>query len=120
MDPATILKLIIVSSVVLIVVSIGMNVRPGTALRFLKDPVPASKAMLAMFVAMPLFVLLVTSLFPLEPAVRVALVALSLSPMPPILPRKEVKLGAGMDYAIGIQVTAMVTALVAAPLFILI
>lgn len=119
MDPATILKLIIVASVVLIVTSIGMNVAPGTALRFLKNPVPVSKAMLAMFVAMPLFALLVTWLLPLEPAVRVALLALAVSPMPPVLPRKEVKLGADMDYAIGIQVAAMLTALVAAPIFIL-
>jgi BASS family bile acid:Na+ symporter len=117
MDPVTLLKLAIVTSIVLIVVSIGMHVPQGTALRFLKDPAPASKAMLAMFVAMPLFTLLVTWLLPLEPPVRIALLALSLSPMPPILPRKEAKEGASMDFAIGIQVAAMVTALVAAPLF---
>jgi bile acid:Na+ symporter, BASS family len=118
MDPASILKLIIVSSVVLIVVSIGMNVRPGTALAFLKSPIPVSKAMLAMFVAMPLFTLLITWWLPLENSARIALLALSVSPMPPLLPRKEVKLGADMEYAIGIQVAAMITALVAAPLFV--
>lgn len=119
MDAATILKLVIVTSVVLIVASIGMSTRLGTAVGFLRDPAPASKAMLAMFLAMPLFTLLVTWLLPLEQPVRIALLALSLSPMPPILPRKEVKVGASMEYAIGIQVLAAATAVIAAPLFIL-
>jgi len=118
MDPASILKLIVVASVVLIVVSIGMSTKPGTAIAFLKSPVPVSKAMLAMFVAMPLFTLLITWWLPLEDSARIALLALSVSPMPPLLPRKEIKLGADMEYAIGIQVAAMVTALVAAPFFV--
>jgi BASS family bile acid:Na+ symporter len=119
MDAATLLKLFILSSVCLIVLSIGMQTRPGTAIEFLKDPLPVSKALIAMFVAMPLFTLLVTQALPLERPVRVALLALSLSPMVPLLPRKEVKLGATYDYAIGLQAAASVASLVAAPLFIL-
>lgn len=119
MDAAALLKLVILTSVMLVVASIGMSTRQGTALGFLKDPAPVSKAMLAMFVAMPLFTLLVTWALPLDPAVRIALLALAISPMPPVMPLTQAKVGADTEYAIGIQVAACATALAAAPLFIL-
>lgn len=119
MDLVTLTKLVMGVSVVLVVVSVGMSTNPGTALRLLKQPAMVLKAMLAMFVAMPLFTLLVTWMLPLETDVRIALLALSLSPMPPVMPVTQVKLGADFDYAIGIDLAATVTALATAPLFIL-
>lgn len=120
MDPAVLLKFALVGSIGLIVFSVGLGVAPGTIAGFLKDPRPAARAMLAMFVAMPLFVLLVGFVFPVAPAVLAALLALSISPMPPVLPKKEQKAGAGLDYALGIQVTATFLSLAAAPLWILV
>lgn len=120
MDPVVLLKSALVGSIALIVFSVGLGVAPGTIAGFLKDPRPAARAMLAMFVVMPLIVLGVTSVFPVTPAVLAALLALSISPMPPILARKEQKAGAEFDYAIGIQVVATFLSLVAAPLWILV
>lgn len=119
MDAAKLVNLVVITSVVLVVVSIGMSTSPGTAVRLLRSPATVSKAMFAMFVAMPLFTLLVTWVLPLETDVRIALLALSLSPMPPVMPVTQKKVGASFDYAIGIDVAATVTALAMAPLFIL-
>ncbi len=119
MDPATLLKLAVVGSIVLIVLSIGLSAPPGSIRTGFGQPAAIGRAMLSMFVALPLVALLVTWALPLDPAARVALLALAVSPMPPILPMKESKLGGGMDYALAIQVAASVTALVAAPLLIL-
>lgn len=119
MDLATLTKLMMGTSVVLVVVAIGMSTSPGTALHLLKSPVTVLKAMFAMFVAMPLFTLLVTWVLPLETDVRIALLALSLSPMPPIMPVTQAKLNADFDYAIGVDLAATVTALATAPLLIL-
>lgn len=119
MDPAQILKLAIVGSIVLIAFSIGLARPPGTILRGLSDTGGNARAMLAMFVALPLFTLLLTWLLPMDPSARVALLALSVSPMPPILPLKERKLGGSLDYALSLQVVASVVALLAAPLMLI-
>ncbi|WP_416907389.1 MAG: bile acid:sodium symporter family protein [Polymorphobacter sp.] len=120
MDPASILKLAIVGSIVLIVLAIGLSAPPGSIRAGFRDPGAILRAMLAMFVALPAVALGVSWLLPLDPPVRVGLLALAVSPMPPILPAKEQKLGGGLDYALAIQMAASVTALVAAPLLILI
>lgn len=120
MDPASILKAAIVGSIVLIVLAIGLSAPPGSIRAGFRDPGAIARAMLAMFVALPAVTLLVTWLLPVDPPARIALLALAVSPMPPILPMKEQKLGGGIDYALAIQVAASVTALVAAPLLILI
>lgn len=120
MDAALLLKTALVLSIALMVFSVGLGTAPGTIASFLKDPRGAGRAMLAMFVAMPLFVLALSFILPIQPAVLAALLALSISPMPPILPRKEQKIGAAMEYALGIQVCATFLSLLAAPLWILV
>jgi BASS family bile acid:Na+ symporter len=120
MEATSLVKLAIVGSIVLLVLAIGMAAPPGVLRVGFRDPSRIGRAMLAMFVVVPAFTLLVVWLLPLEPAARVALLALAVSPMPPMLPMKEQKLGGTIDYALAIQVAASVTALVAAPLFILV
>jgi BASS family bile acid:Na+ symporter len=72
--------------------------------------------MVAMFLFFPMFALAVTWIIPLDPAARIALLALAVSPMPPILPIKEQKLGGELDYVLAIQLAASLVALAAAPL----
>lgn len=120
MDPASLIKFAIVGSIILIVLAIGLSAPPGSIRAGFRNPGAIARAMLAMFVAMPAFTLFITWLLPLEPAARIALLALAVSPMPPILPAKEQKLGGTMDYALSIQVAASVTALLAAPVLLLI
>lgn len=120
MEPALIVKLAAVLSIVLIVLSIGLGSTLGTGVRFLRDnPGQAARAMLAMFVAVPLFVLLVTWLVPLERPVRLALLALAVAPMPPILPRKQTKVGGENDFIAGLLLVAPLVAIVVTPLFIM-
>lgn len=120
MEPVVLVKIALVLSIALIVFSLGLAVEPGSLRAFLREPGAAARAMLAMFVAMPLFVLLLSQIFALKPAMLVALAAISVSPMPPILPRKEAKVAGDMSYALGIQVSATFLSLVAAPLWILV
>ena len=49
----------------------------------------------AMFVVMPVTALILARAFHLHPAVKIALVALALSPLPPTFPRKAIKQGGG-------------------------
>lgn len=118
MDPATILKLVLVGAIWLIVISIGLRARPVDALLLVRSPALGGRAMLAMFVAVPVFVLVMTAVLPLDRGVRAALLALAMSPMPPILPSKEIKAGGDADYAIGLQVLATVVSILVIPVLL--
>jgi BASS family bile acid:Na+ symporter len=76
------------------------------------------RAILAMNVLMPLFVVALVLVFRthLSPAVKIALVALSVSPIPPLLPKKLVKKGGTGSYAIGLLTAAALLAIIFVPL----
>lgn len=78
------------------------NVRDATYL--FRTPGELVHALLAMNVLMPIFTIVLISLFDLNPAVKIALVALSVSPIPPLLPNKIVKEGGTDSYSIGLLV----------------
>lgn len=118
MDAAILIKLLILVSVFSIVVSIGMRTRPEDTLALIHHPRQAARATVSMFVIMPLIVIYMTWLMGLAPPIPAALIALALSPMPPLLPRKEDKAGGEADYIISLQVLASATSLVIAPVFI--
>lgn len=117
-DPATIVKLLIVGGIVLNVVSIGVRARPGDALYLVRRPALAGKAMFAMFVAVPAFVLALTLIFDLPRVVAAVLLALSVAPMPPLISNKEMKAGGDREYTIGLQVLATIVSLVAVPVML--
>jgi BASS family bile acid:Na+ symporter len=71
-----------------------------------------------MGVVMPVFAIMLAAVFDLRPAVKVALVALALSPVPPILPMKEGRAGGKVTYAIGLLVAAALLAIVLVPLIL--
>jgi BASS family bile acid:Na+ symporter len=119
MEPAALAKTAIVGSIALLVLSIGMAAPPGSLRAGAGHPFAIGRAMLAMFVGLPLVALALALFLPLDPAARTALLALAVSPMPPILPLKEQKAGAPADYALSIQVAASVVALAAAPMMAL-
>jgi BASS family bile acid:Na+ symporter len=119
MDPVTIVKLVVIAGIFLIVVSIGLRARPSDALALVRQPVLGARAMVAMFVAVPAFVLMITAIFPINQALRAALLAISVSPMPPILPKKEIKAGADGDYTIGLQVLATLVSIAVVPFMLL-
>lgn len=117
MDPALV-KLILIGGIVLIVLSIGLRARPRDALLLVRNPALGARAMVAMFVLVPAFVLLMTWALPFDRPVRAALLALAIAPMPPLLPNKEIKVGGGADYAIGLQVLATVVSILLMPVML--
>jgi BASS family bile acid:Na+ symporter len=69
-----------------------------------------------MYLVMPLFAVAVALAFDLLPAVKIALVAVAVSPVPPFLPLKAIKAGGARDYTIGLLVAASALAIVLVPL----
>jgi hypothetical protein len=65
---------------------------------------------------MPLFALALISTFDFNPAVRIAVVALSRSPIPPPVPAKEVKSGRTASYVINLHVASGLPSITFVPL----
>ncbi len=78
------------------------------------------RSLLAVFVVMPIVAVLLAVLFDFELTVERALIALAVSPVPPLLPRKESKAGGDEHYALGLMAILALLAIVVTPLEIMI
>ena len=106
MSPQTIVGLALKASIMLTVFGFGLQASREDLTYLLQRPRVLLRSLVAMFVLMPLFTLLVTSVFSFNPAVVIALIALSISPVPPLLPRKVTKSTGLASYGLGLMVIA--------------
>src|SRR5882672_732647 len=116
MDAHTILLLAIKASILLMVLGLGLNASWQDALYLFRRPWLLVRSLLSMYVIMPLVAAGLVVVFDLPTAVKVALVALAVSPVPPILPKKELKAEGHASYAIGLLVAIAVLSIVIVPI----
>ncbi|MEJ2502192.1 MAG: bile acid:sodium symporter [Gemmatimonadota bacterium] len=116
MNLASLIPLALQSSIFAIVLALGLGVTFSDAMWGFRHPRALGRTALAMFVIMPLVAVALAKTFTLEPAVAIALVALSLSTVPPILPNKELKAGGEASRAIGLLVAVSLASIVITPL----
>lgn len=112
-------KLIIIvlaASALLSLFSIGLRASLQDATYLFRRPGELFRALLAMNILMPMFAVALISIFDFHPAVKIALVALSLSPIPPPIPAKMVKAGGTQSYGIGLHVAVGLLAIIFVPL----
>lgn len=118
MDLARLIRVAIPASILLLVFSLGLRATAADATYLLRRPVLLLRALLAMNVVVPLVAAALAALFDLTPAVKIALLAMAVSPVPPILPGKQLKLGGRASYVYGLLVAASLAAIVLVPLAI--
>jgi BASS family bile acid:Na+ symporter len=116
MDVTTLIGVAIQASIFLIVFSVGLTSSHEDALYLLRRPGQLVRSLLSMNVVMPLVAAGLAMVFDFDRAIKVALVALAVSPVPPILPKRESKVGGRPSYGIGLLVVAAVLAVVFVPL----
>ncbi len=116
MDVASILLLVLKSSIVLTVLSLGLNATWQDATYLFRQPGLLVRSVLSMNVIMPLVAAGLVVVFDLPISVEIALVALAISPVPPILPKKELNAGGHASYAVGLLVAIGLLAIVTVPL----
>lgn len=115
----TAMKMIMIAiniSMALIVFSLALNTQKGDLVSLLRRPGLLFRSLLAMNIVMPLVAALVAMSFSLSPVVKVAMLALAISPVPPILPGTEIKSGASVSYSMALLATSAIFALVSIPL----
>jgi bile acid:Na+ symporter, BASS family len=115
MNAASALLLAVKSSILLTVFSLGLNATWQDALSVFRDPWLLMRSVLSMNVIMPLVAAGLVVTFDLPATVKIALVALAISPVPPILPKKELKAGGHASYAVGLLVAIAILAIVTVP-----
>lgn len=118
MTPATAILLTLILSIVLIVFALGTRATLDEALWLFRRPLMLLRAMLAIYLVVPAFAVALCLAFDLVPAAKFALIAMAVSPLPPILPVKQEKVGGDHAYAISLLVVASLFALVLTPLLL--
>jgi BASS family bile acid:Na+ symporter len=116
MTIAQLIPLAIQISMALIVLGVALNATFGDLTYLLHRPGLLVRSLLSMYVIMPAFAVAGALLFDLNPLIEVALAAMALSPVPPILPKKEVKAGGAPSYVLGLLVVAAVVSIIYVPL----
>ena len=104
------------ASALLNLFSIGLKASLQDATYLFRRPGELVRVLLAMNVLMPVFAVALISIFDFHPAVKIALVALSVSPIPPPLPAKMEKAGGTDSYVIGLHVAIGLLAIIFVPL----
>jgi len=110
------IPLVIKLSVILTVFALGMNASLRDATYLFRKPTLLIRSLVSMNIVMLIVAIAIVRIFDLPPAVKIALVALAVSPVPPALPKKAVKVPGEGSYGIGLLVAAALSAIILVPI----
>ena len=106
MSAAELIPLVIAVSIFIAVLAIGLDATLADAFCLFRRPGLLARSIVSMNVVMVLVAVAIAHLFALNPAIKIAIVTLAVSPVPPILPKKQRKAVGTGSYAIGLLVAA--------------
>jgi BASS family bile acid:Na+ symporter len=112
------IRVAILLSIMLIVLSFALRATWREATSLFRNPSLLLRSLLAMNVLMPIFATTLVALFTLRPAVAIALITLAVSPVPPFLPRKQLKVAGEREYVHGLLGATSLLSIVLAPVTI--
>jgi BASS family bile acid:Na+ symporter len=115
MDLKQLVILALQVSVIATVFGFGLNATSADLLNVLRRPGLLTRALLAVFVVMPLVAVALVRWFGFPSTVEVVLIALAISPVPPLLPRREGKAGGDRSFALGLMAVLGLVSIVAVP-----
>ncbi|MEJ8846346.1 hypothetical protein [Variovorax rhizosphaerae] len=104
------------ASIIVTVFGFGLRATMEDVMYVFKRPGLLLRSLLAMFVIMPIVAVALAKAFDFRYAVEAALVVLSISPVPPLLPRRHDKAGGKASYGLGLMVTMALLSMAIIPL----
>ncbi|HSB24641.1 MAG TPA: hypothetical protein VLE94_16195 [Burkholderiaceae bacterium] len=116
MTAAQLIGLAIQLSMMGVIFCVALHAHFGDVLFLLRKPALLLRSVASMLVVMPLLAVGVAIAFDLNPLIEVALIASTLSPVPPILPGRQIKAGGHSPYVIGLLTVTALVAIVYVPL----
>lgn len=111
----TLVPLLIKLSLAGLILAVGLNAAPGDLLFVLHRPRLLAPATLAVIIIPPIIAGLLVSLLPVEPVVKAAIMLMAISPVPPLVPGKELAVGGRREYAYGLYVAMVLLSIVSVP-----
>lgn len=118
MKLAVLVSLVLKVSIILLVFSFGLEVTVQEITYLSRRAGLLLRSLLAMNVVMPLAAATLVAAFDLHPAVKIALVALSVSPVPPFLPKRGLSVGGGSSFTFSLLVVEALLAILFVPIAI--
>lgn len=118
MDPKQIVGLTLQVSVMAIVFGFGLNATIADLMYVVRRPGLLLRSLLAMWVVVPAVAVALVRTLDLPPTVRVVLVALAISPVPPLLPMKQTKSGGNASFGLGLMAILGLLSIVAVPVLL--
>ncbi|BAV41552.1 hypothetical protein SHTP_2432 [Mycobacterium ulcerans subsp. shinshuense] len=91
-------------SLFVVILGYGLTAHFSDVLYVLRRPGLLARSVLAVLIVAPVLAILLVRLLELRPQIAIALVTLSLSPLPPLLPRRGEKAGGHVQYALGLVI----------------
>lgn len=111
----TLIQLGISASIFLIVFALGLCANLREKLYLVHRPGLLFRSLFSMNVVMPLVAVGLALLFDLPQAVKIGLIGLAISPVPPMLPRRQLAAGYTEEYVFGLLVAAVVFSIAFVP-----
>jgi BASS family bile acid:Na+ symporter len=94
----------------------GLKTTLADLLYLLRQPGLLVRSVIAVFVIMPIVAVAISQWFDFPRTVLIALIALSISPTPPLLPSREAKSGGHESYGLGLMALLAALSIVVVPL----
>lgn len=116
MDLRQLVMLVLQASVLCTVVGFGLKTTTADLLTLARRPGLLARSVVAVFVIMPVVAVLLVKAFDFQRTVEIGLLALSISPMPPMLPRRQAKFAGQSSYALALMAVLSILAVVTVPL----
>lgn len=115
MNAARLLGLGISLSLALMVFSVALTFGRESLRSAVRSRALLVRSLIAMYVVMPLVAALIATFLDLNRALLIALLLLALSPVPPVLPTKQIKAGGSAAFALALLVAGALAAIVIVP-----
>jgi BASS family bile acid:Na+ symporter len=117
MDLKQLVLLALQVSILCTVFGFGLKASPDDLLYLVRRPGLLLRSILAVMIVMPIVAVAFMRLFAFRLEAEIALVALAISPVPPLLPQRETKGGGQQAYGLALMATLALLAIVTVPLW---
>lgn len=113
---AKLIPLLITVSLAGLVLAVGLHSQKGDLLYVFRRPPLLLRAILAVLVIPPVLAGLLVAWLPIDPAVKAGIMVMAVSPVPPLVPGKELGVGGRREYAYGLYAAMALLTIISTPL----
>jgi BASS family bile acid:Na+ symporter len=114
----TLIPVFISLSLAGLVLAVGLNASREDLLYVLTRPKLLVRAILSVMMIPPIIAGILVAMLPIEPVVKAGIMLMAISPVPPLVPGKELGIGGRKNYAYGLYVAMALLTIISVPIVI--